>query len=88
MRSGIFDKYGVEVRTGDTICLPYITPIGEVTGEVGEEREVVFCFGCYGYWTETRFVPLLEWMKVEDGEYIANQGNRTVYTGKYLFWIK
>ena len=88
MKSGIIDKNGIEIKEGDTICLPYITPMGELTEEVDKEREVVFRFGCFGYWNETYFVPLIDWMTKETGDYVPNQGNKIVYTDNYLCWVK
>jgi len=88
MKSGIVDKNGIEIKVGDTICLPYITPMGALTDEVDKEREVVFRFGCFGYWNETEFVPLIDWMTKKEDDYVPNQGNKIVYTDEYLCWVK
>ena len=87
MKSGIFDKNNREVKVGDTVLFPYITPMGELTDNFDFEKKIEFKFGCFGYWTDTEFIPLMEWMKKEVGEYVSNCGNKTVYTEKYNFEI-
>jgi hypothetical protein len=87
MRSNILDKFGREVAIGDVIAFPYITPMGRLTEEEDFRAEVKFKYGCYGYDTPTEFIPLMKWMKTEQGGYISNQGHRTVYTEKYPFWV-
>lgn len=88
MNSGIVDKHGIEVKVGDTICMPYITPLGKLTEDVDFEAEVVFQFGCFGYWDATEFIPLIKWMFKGKGEYVSNYGNKVVYTEEYIFWVK
>ena len=43
---------------------------------------------CFGFETETSFIPLMEWMDIESGEYVSNCGNKKIYTEKYPFWIE
>lgn len=88
MKSNIFDKNGKEVKVGDTIAFPYIDPMGKITDDVDFTRKVVFKYGCFGYETQTSFVPLIEWMKIRHGEYVPNCGNKTIYTEEYLFWVE
>jgi hypothetical protein len=87
MKSGIFDKNKIEVKIGDTIILPYITPLGEISDEDGEKVEVVFKYGCYGFFTKTQFIPLIDLQCKKVGEYVPNHGNKTVYTEEYYFTI-
>jgi hypothetical protein len=88
MKSNIFDKNGIEVKIGDTVIFPYITPMGEVTDDEDFKKEVVFKYGCFGYEAETAFIPLMNWMLTDKGEYISNFGNKTIYTEKYPFWVE
>ena len=87
MKSGIIDKNGIEIKVGDTLVLPYIDPMGALTEEPDCKVKVVFEHGCFGYYTTTRFEPLINWQKTEAGEYISNAGIKRVYTGQYPFWI-
>lgn len=87
MKSGIFDKNGIEVKEGDTLIFPYVTPIGELTNDEDFRAKIVFKHGCFGYETEINFVPLFEWQLREKGDYVSNCGNKIIYTGKYTFWI-
>ena len=48
MKSKICDRNGVEVKEGDTLILPYITPFGDLTDEEGSRVTVVFDHGCFG----------------------------------------
>lgn len=88
MKSGIFDKNGIEVREGDVLVFPYIDPAGELTDEPNFEATVRFKHGCFGYDTETGFIPLMHWSKKEEGEYVPNCGNRVIILDEYPFWIK
>lgn len=88
MNSGIFDTNQVEVKIGSIVSFPYITPKGEVTEEEDFTKKIEFKYGCFGYYNELRFVPLMDWMKTDRGEYIPNCGNKTIYTNKYYFTIK
>ncbi len=87
MKSGIIDKNGIEVKVGDTLVLPYVDPMGRLTYEPDDKVKVVFEHGCFGYYFGTRFNTLFEWQKTEKGEYIPNEGNKVIYTGKYPFWV-
>ena len=87
MNIGIKDKNGVEVQIGNTIAIPYINPFG-VMGEDEDRRElVVFAYGAFGIYTETRFVPLFELQTKREGDYIPNNGNKIEYTEQYYFWV-
>ena len=86
--SNIFDRNGVEVKVGQTLVFPYITPFGELTNNIGFKAKVQFKYGCFGYETKTSFIPLMEWMEIEKGEYVPNSGNKKIYTEKYPFWVE
>jgi hypothetical protein len=88
MKSNIFDKNGIEVCNGDTLVFPYIDPMGKLHDEEDFKKTVFFKYGCFGYETETKFIPLMEWMETERGEYVSNCGNKFVYTEKYPFWVQ
>ena len=88
MQSNIFDTNGVEVQEGDILVFPYITPHGDKTSDIDFKAKVVFKYGSFGFDTETRFIPLLEWMDTGVGEYVANFGNKTVYLETYPFWVE
>lgn len=87
MKSNIFDKNGIEVKAGDTLVFPYVDPMGGVHEEEGFRAVVQFKYGCFGFENYTRFIPLMDWMITEKGEYIPNSGNKIIYTEKYPFWI-
>ncbi len=88
MKSNIFDKNGIEVKIGDTVVFPYITPMGKVTNDADFKKEVVFKYGCFGYETKTGFETLMNWMYTDKGDYVPNCGNKTIYTEKYPFWVE
>lgn len=88
MSHQVKDKFGYEVFEGDTIIFPYIDPMGNPSLEPDFETKVVYKYGCLGYETKTKFIPLMNWMKTEEGKYIPNEGNKIIYTEKYLFWLK
>lgn len=88
MKSNIFDKNGIEVKIGDILIFPYITPMGEVTDDEDFKKEIVFKYGCFGYETKTGFETLMNWMYTDKGDYIPNCGNRIIYTEKYPFWVE
>lgn len=87
MNSGIFDKNGKEVKVGDTLVFPYIDPMGRLHDTEDFRKVVVFKYGCYGFESQTMFIPLMEWMETKQGDYVPNCGNKIVYTEKYPFWI-
>ena len=87
MKSKIFDKNGIEVKEGDKITFPYVTPFGDLTEDEGFSKIVVFKYGCFGYETSTGFETLFSWMKTEQGVYVPNCGNKKIYTEKYPFWV-
>lgn len=87
MKSNIFDKNGVEVKIGDTLVFPYVDPMGKIHNDEDFRATVIFKYGCFGYEAKTRFIPLIEWMEKQEGEYVSNCGNKTIYTEKYPFWV-
>ena len=86
--SNIFDRNGVEVKVGQTLVFPYVTPSGKLTNDVDFKAKVQFKYGCFGFETETSFIPLMEWMDIETGDYVSNCGNKKIYTEKYPFWVE
>lgn len=88
MKSNIFDKNGIEVCVGDTVVFPYIDPAGGVHDEEDFRKKIKFKYGCFGFETQTQFIPLMEWMNTERGDYVPNCGNKVVYTEKYPFWVE
>jgi len=87
MKSGIKDKNGVEVKENDIIALPYLTPHGTITEDEEERVKVVYDHGCFGYYNKVKFIPLMNWQKTKDGEYVPNEGEKTIYTFEYYFWV-
>ena len=87
MKSGIFDKNRKEVKIGDVLNFPYINFRGIVTDEVDFSKTVEFKYGCFGYSSETMFIPLMEWIIKERGIYVPNNGNKIIYTENYYFWV-
>ena len=88
MNSGILDRNGVEVKEGDTLIFPWISPIGEISNDPGFEAQVVFKHGAFGVELKTEFVPLLNWLNRTKGEYVPNYGNKIELSDKGIFWIK
>ena len=88
MKSGIIDKFGVEVEKGDVVIFPYINPMGKLEDEEDFRKKIIFKFGCFGYFNELDFVPLFNWMDTKMGEYVSNHGNKTVHLNTYPFWVK
>lgn len=88
MESGIFDKNGIEIKEGDIIVFPYVDPKGRLTKDESFRKEVLFKYGCFGYETQIDFIPLFEWMKKKEGDYIPNKGNKNIYTKEYEFWVQ
>ncbi len=86
--SNIFDKNGIEIKIGHTLVFPYVTPSGELSDDVDFKAEVKFKYGCFGFETQTSFIPLMEWMDIERGDYVSNCGNKKIYTEKYPFWVQ
>ena len=87
MKSGILDKNKKEVKKGDILVFPYVTPKGDVTRDEDFRRTVLFKYGCFGFETQTEFIPLMEWMDRKLGDYVPNCGNKVVYLETYPFWI-
>ena len=86
--SGIFDKNGIEVKEGDTLIFPYVTPMGDLDKDNEDFRaKVIFNYGCFGY-KRIDFVPLLRWLKKEQGDYEPNYGNKTIIQNTGVFWIE
>lgn len=73
-KTGLLDVHGFELIEGDYVGVPYITPLGELTTEIDFKAQIVFYMGCYGYWHERRFTPLMDWCKRGKKEYVANVG--------------
>jgi len=89
MKSGIFDKNSIEVKSGDTLIFPYIDPMGRINEDTPNfEAVVIFKHGAFGYENKTDFVPLVDWSRKKTGEYISNHGNKTIILDIYPFWIK
>lgn len=89
MKSGIFDKNGIEVKKGDTLVFPYIDPMGSFMEDDPDFEAIVkFKHGCFGYDTPVYFVPLTEWSKTKPGEYVPNCGNKKLILDEYVFWVK
>ena len=89
MKSGIFDKNGIEIKEGDTLVFPYVDPMGGLhENDPNFEASVVFKHGCFGYETKTNFIPLMNWSKIKHGEYVSNHGNKTIILDEYPFWVK
>lgn len=83
METGIYDINGIEVQLNDCLLLPN----QERVEGFDEVVKVVFDHGAFGYYTETRFIPLNKWQETEEGEYIPNEGRRIIYTKKYPFLV-
>lgn len=87
MKSGIKDKNGVEVLLGHYIAVPYINPFGVLEDDEDFRAQVVYAYGCFGFYTDIRFVPLFELQRKREGRYIPNAGNVEEYTEQYFFWV-
>lgn len=77
--TGLHDKNGVDICNGDIVLFPYYTPFGEETDDDGEMYVVEFKYGCFGFQTKTKFLPLIGFIHCDIGEYISNHGNVIIY---------
>ena len=88
MRSGIYDKNGIEVQEGDTLVFPYVDLKGRICkNQIDFTAKVEFKHGCFGYERATGFTPLMEWSNTKEGDYIPNKGNKFIILDEYPFWI-
>ena len=80
----IKDCNGTAVKVGDLIALEYMTPYGGTTGRYLENdpHKVIFRFGALCIATATEYIPLLEYVKTKQGDYVGNAGHKTVYDKK------
>ncbi len=85
MMCDLKDINGKQIILGDTIGLYYVDPSGKIHYEIDSQKTVIFKHGCYGYMTETRFVPLLNWAPITLGDYIPNEGNIEIVSDKCNF---
>lgn len=82
MNSGLLDLNGKEIKLGDKVLFPYITPFGDID-DFCYEGVIEFKHGSFVL-TPTKydgeklfytFNPLYKWCKKEEGKYISNVGN-------------
>ncbi len=83
--TGVKDAIGYEIFEGDQFYLPYINPLGDLDG-VDESiiLTVVKKHGCFGVQSEIRFIPIIEFCKIIDGEYVSNWGNKKIVGDCYI----
>ena len=77
--SRLKDKNDKEIYEGDIIVIPYITPFGKITNQYNKKYVVKKKHGSFGFETEKEFIPLLNYIEQEKGEYIPNVGNKVIY---------
>ncbi len=83
--SGMQDKNGDDIYEGDCFYTPYINPLGVLDGvDKSAVLVVVTKHGCFGVEGVGRFIPLIEYLELKDGEYIPNYGNREDYGDCYI----
>lgn len=84
--TGIKDIDGEEIHENDIVSRLYLTPCGRLDEELDEDfrYKVEFKYGAFGVQTSTKFIPLMEYLKQTEGEYISNKGNVIIYGDSIL----
>lgn len=84
--TGIKDIDGEEIHENDIVSRLYLTPCGRLDEELDEDfrYKVEFKYGAFGVQTPTKFIPLIEYLKQTEGEYISNKGNVIIYGDSIL----
>jgi len=79
---GLFYADGSEIKLGDTVDVPYITPMGDLTDDIDEDKRarVVFDKGLYGLKYPFHITPLRNYCNKIKGPYEPNYGEPIIYS--------
>lgn len=83
---GLLYADGTPIKLGDTVDVPYITPMGDLTDEVDEEKRavVVFEHGLYGLKYPFHTTPLRDYCRKSKGKYESNYGEPIIFSDKTI----
>ena len=93
MKTGLIDLNGTEIKLGDKFRFVYIDPLGKVYKDDLDDGlyEIDFDHGAVvanyieGHGVEAENPRLLRnWIETEEGRYISNYGNLTVFTNNVV----
>jgi len=86
MEIGLFYADGTPIRLGDTVDVPYITPLGDLTENIDEDKraKVMFEHGLYGLKYPFHVTPLREFCHKIKGSYESNYGEPTIFSSSTI----
>lgn len=73
---------GSPIKLGDTVDVPYITPLGDLTDDIDEDKRAVVVFerGLYGLKYPNHTSPLRDYCRRSKGEYVSNYGEPIIFS--------
>lgn len=86
MRIGLYYADGSPILIGDVVDVPYITPMGDLSDDIDEEKRatVVFEHGLFGLKYPYHVSPLRNYCHKIKGEYVSNYGEPTIFSNSTI----